>query len=110
MNVMTIDGRSAVIRFDPDTGMYRGEFVGLNGGADFHAESVFRLRSEGARSLRVFLDACREEGAEPLKSYSGKFLVCVPKSLHARASEAAAAAGIGLNQLVQRAIEREIST
>ncbi len=110
MNVMTIDGRSAVIRFDPDMGMFRGEFVGLNGGADFHAESVSRLRSEGPRSLRVFLDACRSEGIEPFKSYSGKFLVLVPEDLHARASEAAAAAGISLNRFVQRTIEREIST
>jgi predicted HicB family RNase H-like nuclease len=39
-NTMTIDGYQAVITFDPDIQMFRGEFVGLNGGADFYAKDV----------------------------------------------------------------------
>ena len=35
MNTMTINGYQAVIAFDPDIQLFRGEFVGLNGGADF---------------------------------------------------------------------------
>ena len=35
INTMTIDGYDAVIQYDPDIKMFRGEFVGLNGGADF---------------------------------------------------------------------------
>ena len=34
-NVMEINGVKAVIAFDPEINMFRGEFVGLNGGADF---------------------------------------------------------------------------
>ena len=44
--------------------MFRGEFVGLNGGADFYAQDIAGLRREGAASLRVFLDMCREDGVE----------------------------------------------
>ena len=33
MNTMTINGYQAVISFDPDIQMFRGAFVGLNGGA-----------------------------------------------------------------------------
>ena len=32
MNTMTINGYQAVIAFDPDIQMFRGEFVALNGG------------------------------------------------------------------------------
>ena len=32
MNTMTINGYQAVISFDPEIQMFRGEFVGLNGG------------------------------------------------------------------------------
>lgn len=60
---MEIEGYRAVIRFDPDIGMFRGEFVGLNGGADFYARDIAGLRREGAASLEVFLDMCREDGA-----------------------------------------------
>ena len=46
-NLMTIGGQQAVISFDPDINMFRGEFVGLtNGGADFYAEDVNGLLRE----------------------------------------------------------------
>ena len=53
MNTMNIGGYEAVITFDPDIQMFRGEFVGLNGGADFYAADVAGLRREGEVSLRV---------------------------------------------------------
>lgn len=61
---LTLQGYSAVIFFDPDIGMFRGEFVGLNGGADFYAKDLDRLRQEGELSLRIFLDSCAEDGVE----------------------------------------------
>ena len=54
INTMKIQGHTAVISFDPELGRFRGEFVGLNGGADFFAESVDALRTEGKRSLETF--------------------------------------------------------
>ncbi len=107
MNVMNIDGYDAVIKYDPEIKQFRGEFVGLNGGADFYAKSVAGLEKEGRLSLKVFLDACKEEGIEPRKSFSGKFVVRVPTKLHERVTQAAAAEGVSLNQWVQKALERE---
>jgi predicted HicB family RNase H-like nuclease len=45
--------------------MFRGEFIGLNGGADFYAKDIAGLRKEGALSLRVFLEMCGEDGVKP---------------------------------------------
>lgn len=64
-NTMEIDGYKAVIQFDPEIDMFRGEFVSLNGGADFYAPDVSGLRKEGATSLKVFLEMCEEDGVEP---------------------------------------------
>ncbi|MEO9338798.1 type II toxin-antitoxin system HicB family antitoxin [Mesorhizobium sp. SB112] len=50
-----------MIAFDPEIQMLRGEFVGLNGGADFYAESVHNLIEEGRKSLAVYLEMCREK-------------------------------------------------
>lgn len=108
MNLMNIQGYRAVVRFDPDIDMLRGEFVGLNGGADFYAKDIDSLRREGEISLRVFLEACKANGIEPMKSFSGKFQARVSPALHARAAETAATRGISMNQLVQEAIEHEI--
>lgn len=65
MNTMTINGYPAMITFDPDLEMFRGEFVGLHGGADFYAVDVEGLKREGAISLRVFLEACERRGVAP---------------------------------------------
>jgi predicted HicB family RNase H-like nuclease len=109
-NMMDIDGHRAIISFDPVLNQFRGEFVGLNGGADFYAKSVETLRKEGARSLKTFLSVCEERDIEPYKSFSGKFVVRVPPKLHARVAEAANAAGVSINQWVQEALEREVRT
>ena len=44
---MEIDGYSVVMRFDPDIDMYRGELVGLNGGADFLCAGHRRAEARG---------------------------------------------------------------
>ena len=98
INQMTIDGVKAVITYDSDIDMFRGEFLGLNGGADFYAQDAEGLRREGAISLRVFLDACKEDNVDPFKSYSGKFILRVPPEDHAAIYLAASASGKSLNQ------------
>jgi len=106
MNTMNIGGYEAVITFDPDIQMFRGEFVGLNGGADFYAADVAGLRREGEVSLRVFLDACERRGIEPRKRFSGKFSLRVDPAVHEAAVVAAAAHGQSLNQWAAEAIRQ----
>ena len=95
---MTINGVKAVITYDSDIDLFRGEFIGLNGGADFYAADAEGLRREGAISLKVFMDACQEDGVEPFKTYSGKFVLRIPPEDHAAVSSAAIASGKSLNQ------------
>jgi len=109
INQMTINGVKAVITYDSDIELFRGEFIGLNGGADFYAADVDGLKREGEISLRVFLDACREDGVDPFKTFSGKFNVRIPADLHARIVGAAAAEGKSLNQWVSEALNREVT-
>lgn len=104
-NIMTINGQKAVISYDPEIEMFRGEFVGLSGGADFYAPDVQGLKAEGEASLKVYMDMCKEKGIEPLKSYSGKFNVRINPAIHAVAAMSAAAAGMSLNEWVADAIE-----
>jgi predicted HicB family RNase H-like nuclease len=106
MNTIEIDGYRAVIAYDPDIEMFRGEFVGLNGSADFYAKDAESLKKEGAISLKVFLDMCAEDGVNPRKEYSGKFNVRVPPGLHADIAQSAAAHGKSLNQWVVEVLDR----
>ncbi len=98
INVMVINGFKAVIAFDPDISMFRGEFIGLNGGADFYATDVASLKREGETSLCVFLAMCQEQDIKPRKHFSGKFMLRLDPETHEVATVAAIATGKSLNQ------------
>lgn len=105
-NIMDIDGHKAVIAFDPEIWMFRGSFLGLNGGADFYAATVDELETEGRASLEVFLETCKEAGIEPFRTYSGRFNLRLDPTLHEAAALSAAAEGKSLNEWVLETIER----
>jgi len=100
MNIMEINGYQAVIKYDPEIEMFRGEFIDINGGADFYAGDIDGLRKEGETSLNVFLDMCKEDGVDPRKTFSGKFNLRISPELHAQIVTRATAEGKSLNKWV----------
>jgi predicted HicB family RNase H-like nuclease len=96
-NVMEINGVKAVIAFDPEINMFRGEFVGLNGGADFYSTDIDGLRREGETSLKVFLDMCAEEGVSPYRKTSGRLNLRLSQELYDKATTLAKASGKSVN-------------
>lgn len=108
MNIIEINGYRAVVQYDPDIEMFRGEFIGLNGGADFYAKDITGLRKEGEISLKVFLDMCQKDGVKPRKEYSGKFNLRVSPKLHAEIATMAAAAGKSLNQWIEDILDKSM--
>jgi predicted HicB family RNase H-like nuclease len=103
-NIMEIDEHKAVITFDPEIAMFRGEFLSFSGSADFYAADVEGLLREGRTSLRIYLQACEERGIAPYKRFSGKFNVRISPDLHADIVSAAEASGMSLNQWVEKAL------
>ena len=102
-NIIDIGGYKAVVAFDPDLGLFRGEFVGLNGGADFYAKDAESLKREGKISLDVFLRMCEEDGVQPKKP-QGKFALRLDPETYYDASVAAAADGVSLNQWIAQTV------
>jgi predicted HicB family RNase H-like nuclease len=109
MNVMTVDGYNAKIEYDPEIDMFRGEILGLTGGADFYGKTPKELRSEFKKSLAVFLEVCKEKGIEPRRNYSGKFNLRIPPELHERLAIAAQAEGKSINTLAQEALAQRVA-
>ena len=108
MNTMDIDGYKAVIQYDPEIEMFRGEFTGLNGGADFYATDLDSLKKEGRISLKVFLEGCRERGLNPRREYSGKFNLRIDPELHAEISAKASAEAKSLNQWIADVLNQNV--
>ena len=69
---------------------------------------------EAQRAIAAWLEAAGAAGraipepsvAEPLDRYSGKFIVRVPRYVHARLSRKAKQEGVSLNQLVTSVLSR----
>ena len=99
---------SAVISFDPEIQMFRGEFSGLNGGTDFYADSIENLRKEGETSLRVFLDYAKEKNISPKKQFSGKLVLRLKPEIHQKYKLLASAKNVSLNQLLNETLEKAV--
>jgi predicted HicB family RNase H-like nuclease len=89
--------------------MFRGEFIGLNGGADFYATSVVKLRKEGRISLQVFLEMCAEDGVNPRRKFTGRFNLRISPDLHERIAALANASGKSINTWMIEALGHEAS-
>jgi len=109
MNMMTVDGYKARIEYDAEVDMFRGEILGLNGGADFWGKNPKELRAEFRKSLQVFLDVCREKGIEPRRSYSGKFNLRISPDLHEKLAIVAEAEGKSINTLALEALRIRVA-
>ena len=110
MNLMTIDGYQAKIEYDEDLDLFRGDILGLNGGADFYGKNPKELRIEFKKSLETFLEVCLEKGIEPRRNFSGKFNLRIPPELHERLAIAAQAEGKSINSIAQEALQNRVAS
>jgi predicted HicB family RNase H-like nuclease len=90
--------------------MFRGEILGLSGGADFYGANPEQLRQEFKKSLNVLLEVCREKGIEPRNHYSGKLNLRILPELHEKLAivAQAQAQGKSLNSLAQDRLEKGV--
>ena len=109
MSLMTQGGFHARIDYDEDTDLFRGEILGLTGGADFYGSSPEELRREFRKSLDVFLEVCREKGIEPRRQFSGKFNLRISPKLHEQLALRAQASDKSLNAFAQEVLERSLA-
>lgn len=110
MNTMTVDGYHAKIEYDDDLELFRGEILGLSGGADFYGKNPKELRAEFKKSLQVFLAVCEEKGISPRRHFSGKFNLRIPPELHEKLAIEAQAQGKSINTLAQEALQERVAS
>lgn len=110
MNTMELEGYHAKIEYDSELNTFRGEILGLTGGADFYGKNPKELKAEFKKSLSVFLQVCRENGIEPKRNYSGKFNLRIPPQLHEQLAIKAQAVGKSVNSLAQEALQQLVTS
>ena len=106
--LLSIKGFTAAVQYDPEIKLFRGEFLGLRGGADFYAPDEEALHREGECSLQVFLKMCAQDGAEPRRDFTGRIALDVSPNLHERLSVLAEASGKELQDWVREILQQTV--
>ena len=106
--MMTHKGYTGVLQIDEDSGVLYGDVIGLQDIITFQGETVAEARQAFRDSVEDYLEFCASRGEPPEKPFSGRFLVRVPSALHRALVERAAAQGVSLNALAERALTAEV--
>ena len=76
---------------------------------DFRGRTIDDVRRAFHESVDFYLDGCRQDGEEPERAFSGKFVVRLSADTHRRASTLARIKEESLNAVVVEALEDFLS-
>lgn len=96
-------------RFDAEHRVFAGRVLNIaRDGIHFEGRTVDEVEQAFRDSIDDYLEWCGQEGREPEKPHSGKFMVRIDPALHGRAVEEAVRREKSLNAFVGEAISAQI--
>lgn len=107
-NILTYKGFIGSVNYSADDHVFFGKIEGINDLVTFEGTTVDQLEKAFREMVTLYIEDCKREGKPVEKSYKGSFNIRISQELHKKAAQAATAKGITLNQLVKRAIKREL--
>lgn len=107
-DVLKYKGFIGSVHFSTDDRVFFGKIEGINDLVTFEGTTVEELENGFYSMVDDHINDCTREGKMLEKSYKGSFNVRISPDLHRQASQIASVEGITLNQLIQRAIQREL--
>jgi len=107
-NVFIYKGFLGSIHYSPEDECFHGTIEGIEDLVSFEGRSVAELKKGFREAVEDYLEVCRTAGKTPQRSYKGSFNIRISPDLHKRAVRKSISEGISLNQLVRRALEREL--
>lgn len=107
-DVLTYKGFIGPVHYDAKDRVFFGKIEGINDLVTFEGTTVDELENAFKYMVDEHIKDCEKEGVPVEKSYKGTFNIRLNPGVHKKAAQLALIKGITLNQLVQRAIKREI--
>ena len=101
-------GYVGVFEFDADIDSFHGRVINTNDVITFYGSSVSELHREMERSVDEYLEFCREQGREPEKPFSGRFMVRTGPDLHRRLALEAGRRRVSMNAYVRGVLEKQV--
>jgi predicted HicB family RNase H-like nuclease len=96
------------VHFSAEDECFFGKIEGVDDLVTFEGRDVDELKRSFREACEDYFRLCRQAGKPLQKSYKGSFNVRLTAELHQKAVRKSSLLGISLNQLVQRAVEKEV--
>lgn len=106
---MSYKNYSARIEYSDDDGCFIGHLAGIRDIVGFHGESVSELRSAFEEAVDDYLATCEKLNRSPQRPYSGKVMLRLDPSIHARVAMQAESQGKSLNAWAQETLAKAIT-
>ena len=74
----------------------------------YEGNTLEELRKDFEDGVDSYLEACKEDGVEPAKPYSGRLNLRMSSELHSRLAAVVAATGTTINDFINKAIKNEL--
>lgn len=94
--------------FSADDNILHGKIECIEDLILYEGGSVTEIKNAFKEAVDDYIEICKQTNKPLLKSFNGAFNLRLTPDLHQKTAKFAATKGISLNQLVQKAIEREI--
>ncbi|MEN8180150.1 MAG: type II toxin-antitoxin system HicB family antitoxin [Pseudomonadota bacterium] len=109
MKLMEYKGFYGAVEASVEDGCLFGKLEFIDPLVNYEGETVQEIEAAFHEAVDDYIKTCEESNVEPQKPYRGTFNVRIGRNLHRAAAIAARQKDINLNELVKRAIERELS-
>jgi len=107
-DILIYKGFIGSVHFSAEDEVFHGKIEGISDLVTFEGRSVEDLIKSFHEEVDDYIALCKKIGKEPLKSYKGSLNVRMAPEVHRKAAEKASLLGISLNQLIQKAVEKEV--
>ena len=108
-NLLSYKGFYGSVNFSAADEVFYGKVEGVHDLVSFEGATVKELKQDFQKAVEDYILFCKKRGNPVQKSLMGSFNIRIKPDIHQRAAIVALQKNISLNQLVQQAIERELS-
>ncbi len=96
------------VEFSAEDEVFFGKINGIRDVVTFEADTVTKLKKAFKEAVEDYIETCKKSGKDVDKEFKGSFNVRVKPTIHRMAAIKSASLKISLNQLVERALEKEV--
>ncbi len=105
---MEYKGFIGQVEYDDEAKIFHGDVINTRTVITFEGKTVDEIEKAFHESVDAYLDWCKEDGVEPEKPYSGKFIVRINPDLHRQVVIESRKRKVSLNKFVEEALSHEV--